>query len=67
MGRAVALGNLAPHRPVVVWPLPLLSRGSDGIGLERTRAPAGTCPTARRGVWGHEESAFGGVNGNRGL
>lgn len=64
----VALGNLSPHRrPVVVWPLLLLSQGSDGIGLERTRAPAGTCLTARRGVWVHEESALGGVNGKGGL
>lgn len=68
VGGVVALGNLSPPcGPVVAWPLPLLSLGSDGIGLERTRVPFGTRPIARRGIWVHEQSALGGVNGNRGL
>lgn len=64
----VALGNLSPPRgPVVAWPLLLLSLGSDGIGLERTCVSVGTHPIARRGIWIPEESALGGVNGNRAL
>lgn len=48
----VALGNLSPPcGPVVAWPLLLLSLGSDGIGLERTRVPVGTHLIARRGIW----------------
>lgn len=54
-----------PHSgPVVAWPLPLLSQGSDCIGPERMHVPAETRPIARRRIrsvkslsgWGEWES-----------
>lgn len=64
----VALGNLSPHRgPVVAWSLPLLFHWAvTALDWKERLFLLGTRPIGRR-IWVHEESALGGVDGNRSL
>lgn len=64
----VALGNLSPHRgPVVAWPLPCLFHWAvTALDWKERLFLLGTRPIGRR-IWVHEESALGGVDGNRSL